>query len=91
MADKVNVINDNELDAVSGGAGMRVIGTATVLVNGLNIRSRADRNSTLIGQTNKPAKYDVYEIVQNQDFIWYRIAINMWIANDGTWVYFTTK
>ena len=90
MTNKDQLINDKDLDGVTGGA-MKVIGVANILVNGLNIRSRADKNSTLMGQANRPAKYDVFEIVQNQDYIWYRIAPNMWIANDGTWVYFTTK
>ena len=90
MTDNEKLINDDDLGAVSGGA-MKVIGVASVLVSGLNIRSRADKNSTLMGQANKPAKYDVYEIVQNQSYIWYRIGLNMWIANDGTWVHFTSK
>jgi hypothetical protein len=44
-----------------------------------------------MGQTNEPASYDVYEIVQNEGYIWYRIDADKWIANDGTWVVFTSK
>jgi hypothetical protein len=44
-----------------------------------------------MGQTNAPAQYDVYEIVQNEGYIWYRIDTHKWIANDGTWVKFTAK
>lgn len=91
MTDKKLKISDEDLKAVAGGAGMVVIGVATVLTTNLNIRAKADKTSTWMGETSKPAKYDVYEIVQNQGYIWYRIATNMWIANDGTWVAFSSR
>ena len=84
-------LNDEELKAVAGGVELRVIGTAQVLTTNLNIRAAADKDSACLGQTNYPAKFDVYEIVQHQGYIWYRIATRMWIANDGTWVAFSTK
>ena len=84
-------LNDDILEDVAGGVSMVVIGTATVIVNGLNIREKPDKNSRWISQTNAPAKYYVYEIVQNQGYIWYRISDSMWIANDGTWVSFSSK
>ena len=89
MSEKI--LKDDELKAVAGGTDLRVIGTAKVLTTNLNIRTAADKNSECLGQTNYPAKFDVYEIVQNQGFVWYRIATRMWIANDGTWVAFTAK
>ena len=86
------VLNDEILSEVAGGvANMTVIGTATVITNNLNIRRKPDKSSENLGQTNAPTKYYVYEIVQNQGYIWYRISENMWIANDGTWVSFSTK
>ena len=91
MSDKVTIIDDESLKEISGGAGMMVIGEAAVLTTNLNIRAKADKNSAWMGETSRPAKFNVYEIVQNQGLIWYRIADNMWIANDGTWVAFTTK
>lgn len=91
MTDK-NVLNEEELNEVAGGAAeLKVIGVASVLVSGLNIRSNPNTKATLMGQANAPAKYDVYEITQNEGYIWYRIAKNMWIANDGNWVSFTAK
>ena len=89
MADKNNLILDDELSAVSGG--MVVVGEAKVLVTGLNIRSKADKNSSLVGQASISTVYFVFEILQNQGYIWYRIGPNMWIANDGSWVRFTSK
>ena len=89
MANKENLINDDDLNAVSGG--LRIIGEAKVLVTGLNIRAKADKNSALIGQATVSARYDVFEILQNQGYVWYRIGANMWIANDGSWVHFTSK
>ncbi|MCR5095975.1 MAG: hypothetical protein K6A70_04480 [Erysipelotrichaceae bacterium] len=85
------LLKDEQLNEVAGGAGLRVIGIAKVVTNNLNIRSQASKNSTWVGQTNYPAQYDVYEIEQNEGYIWYRIDYNKWIANDGTWVEFTAK
>lgn len=86
-----NAINDEALNNVAGGAGMVVIGTATVITNNLNIREHPRKDSRWLGQTNAPAKYYVYEIVQDIEYIWYRISDSMWIANDGTWVSFSSK
>lgn len=85
------LITDEDLKDVNGGIDMRVIGVASVLTTNLNIRAKADKTSTWMGETSKPARFDVYEIVQNQGYVWYRIATNMWIANDGTWVAFSAK
>ena len=91
MSEKL--LNDDVLNDVSGGAStakMVKLGTATVLTTDLRIRKEPNTNSTVMGMTNAPAKYDVYEIVQNEGYIWYRIAGDKWIANDGTWVRFQT-
>ena len=86
-------LNDDLLNEVSGGAAAKlvVIGTAKVITTNLNIRYEASKDSAYMGQTNAPAQYDVYEIVQNEGYIWYRIDTHKWIANDGTWVKFTAK
>jgi hypothetical protein len=87
-----NAINDDALTKVAGGAkNMLVIGTASVITDNLNIREKPDKESRWLGQTSYPAKYNVYEIVQHQGYIWYCIADDMWIANDGTWVHFSAK
>lgn len=91
MTEKKTIITDENLKEITGGAGMMVIGEATILTTNLNIRAKADKDSAWMGETSRPAKFNVYEIVQNQGYIWYRIADNMWIANDGTWVAFSTK
>jgi len=85
------LLNDDELDSVAGGAKLFVIGRAKVVTTNLNIRRSYSKESKLMGQTNAPASYDVYEIVQNEGYIWYRIDTDKWIANDGTWVQFTAK
>ena len=87
MAEKI--LKDEELSEVAGGgAGYKVIGTARVITNNLNIRSGPSKYTDYLGQTNYPAMYDVYEITQNEGYIWYRIDTSKWIANDGTWVQF---
>ena len=85
------LLKDEELKEVAGGASYRVIGIAKVITTNLNIRSGASTSSSRLGQTNAPAQYEVYEIEQNEGYIWYRIDYNKWIANDGTWVEFTAK
>ncbi|MCR4632617.1 MAG: hypothetical protein K5648_00650 [Erysipelotrichaceae bacterium] len=91
MSEK-NLLNDDALDAVAGGrANLYVIGRAKVITTNLNIRNSYSKQSKYMGQTNAPATYDVYEIVQNEGYIWYRIDTDKWIANDGTWVEFTLK
>ncbi len=92
MAEKL--LKDEELNEVAGGAGnsgYKVIGTAKVITTNLNIRTAASKNSGWVGSTNYPAQYDVFEIVQNEGYVWYRIASSQWIANDGTWVEFIAK
>ena len=86
-----NLLKDEELNDVAGGAGYKVIGTAKVITTNLNIRRSYSKYSDFLGQTNAPAQYEVFEIVQNEGYIWYRIGANQWIANDGTWVVFVAK
>ncbi|MBO7676853.1 MAG: hypothetical protein J6S49_05010 [Erysipelotrichaceae bacterium] len=90
MSSEERILNDDALKEVAGGT-MVVIGTATVITNNLNIRNRASTKGDPMGQTNAPASYYVFEIVQNEGYVWYRISENMWIANDGTWVKFSSK
>lgn len=89
MAEKL--VKDEELSEVAGGAGYKVIGTAKVITTNLNIRSGPSKYSDYLGQTNAPAQYDVYEITQNEGYIWYKIDVSKWIANDGTWVQFIAR
>ena len=92
MAEKI--LKDEELNEVAGGAansGYKVIGTAKVITTNLNIRSGPSKYSDYLGQTNAPAQYDVYEITQNEGYIWYKIDVSKWIANDGTWVQFIAR
>ena len=86
-------LSDDVLSEVSGGAAgqMTVIGYARVITTNLNIRSAASKNSSFLGQTNAPDQHNVYQIVQNEGYVWYMIDVNKWIANDGTWVKFISK
>lgn len=63
------------------------IGTATVKVNGLRIRSIAGTNGNKVGTAQNGKTYDVYETKQANGFTWYRIGVNQWIADQNTnWV-----
>ena len=85
-----NRINDDALGAIAGGKaeGFVVIGTARVLTNDLRIRYAPNTDCQILGTTSAPAMYDVLEITQNEGYIWYRIGLHKWIANNGSWVRF---
>ncbi|GEM_PF-2271663 len=88
MADE-KVLNESELEkAVGGYNGVVVIGKIVVMTKGLNIRLTPSTGATLVGQTNSPDQHSVYEITQNEGYIWYRIGTNKWVASEGTWVRF---
>ncbi|MBR2811514.1 MAG: WG repeat-containing protein [Solobacterium sp.] len=59
-------------------------GTATVLVENLNIRSGPGGDivdGAEIGRT-----YEVYEQKEQGGYTWYRIDENAWLADNGSWV-----
>ena len=86
------VLSDDLMNDVSGGAAkMIVLGRAKVMTTDLRIRYKPTTDAPIMGMTNTPAAYDVYEIVQAEGYLWYRIDIDKWIASNGEWVQFSTK
>ena len=69
------------------------IGYALVNVDRLNCRSKPSTSGEKQGQFNQGALVDVYEIVKDSEYTWYRCSykdnetgIVDWIADNGSWL-----
>lgn len=65
------------------------IGKITILVNGLNIRSDASQEADAVGQAYYGEEYPVYEITEGGSLTWYRIDVDKWIGNGGSYLTYT--
>ena len=64
-----------------------IIGTASVKVDKLNIRTKPSTAGDRVGTAVNGKTYDVYETASGEGYTWYRIADNQWIADKGgQWV-----
>lgn len=59
-----------------------------VLVSNLRIRVEPSINSKIIGYAKKNGIYNNFESRQNDNYTWYKIGENQWIANNGKWIEF---
>ncbi len=59
-----------------------------VLVSNLRIRVEPSINSKIIGYAKKNGIYNNFESRQNDNYTWYKIGENQWIANNGKWIGF---
>lgn len=64
------------------------IGTAYIKTESLNVRDKPSTSGTQMGQVVIDKTYLVYETVDADGYTWYRIAEDLWIADDGTWINF---
>ena len=66
------------------------IGTLTTKTEMLNIRKGPSETTEKIGNLSKGDKESVYEIKENDNYTWYRIGKDRWVADDaGNWVEYT--
>lgn len=72
------------------------IGYAVVNVDGLNRRSEPSTSGEKLGKLNQGAVVDVYEIIKDSEFTWYRCSFKgnewsevFWIADSGSWLRYT--
>lgn len=56
-----------------------------VIVPELNVRTQPVPSSDSLGFAPQ-GYYNYYEKVENEGYLWYRIADNQWVANNGEWV-----
>ncbi|MGN1389181.1 MAG: SH3 domain-containing protein [Bulleidia sp.] len=62
-----------------------VIGTVTVNVSGLNIRSSASTAGEKVGTAESGKSYDVLSTSNDGTYTWYQIGENQYIADNGSW------
>ncbi len=63
------------------------IGKATVSADNLNVRVSDSTESTKIWLAHKTYEFEVYEVKESSDYIWYRVGTYSWIADkSGEWV-----
>lgn len=65
------------------------IGSVTIIEDIINIRVEANTSAAALGIAEQGQSYDVYEIVENEGYTWYRIGTQQWIANGDDWVEYT--
>lgn len=66
------------------------LGTAEVLISELTIRGGAGSAYNSYGNSHIGAKYKVYEIVEADNYKWYRVSNSLWLPdNNGEWVMFS--
>lgn len=71
-------------------ASSNAIGTATVNVDLLNIRSSASTSASSVGYAEYGKSYSVLSQTVNGGYTWYQIGENQWIADvSGKWVTYT--
>lgn len=58
-----------------------------IAVKTINIRRDPSTasNENIVGKAHMGETYTVFEQCEDDDYVWYRIGDNEWIANDGTW------
>lgn len=67
-----------------------VVGSAEVIVDELRIRAGSGTGFDEVDVAPYGAVYDVYEVRSDNEYMWYRIGDEMWIADsEGSWVTFT--
>ena len=63
------------------------IGKATVSADNLNVRVSDSTESTKIWLAHKTYEFEVYEVKEVSDYIWYRVGTYSWIASKGNeWI-----
>lgn len=62
-----------------------VVGTVTVNVSGLNIRSSASTAGEKVGTAESGKSYDVLSTSNDGTYTWYQIGENQYIADNGSW------
>ena len=66
------------------------IGSITILVHALRLRQSPSTDGKELGKTTKGEEFQVFEIVHTDEYTWYRIGTDFWVADkDGNYVSFS--
>ena len=66
--------------------------TGTLVVNGgmvINVRQSPSTEAEIVSSVYEGEEYHVYEVDHGDEYTWYRIGDDQWIADGGGWVTFT--
>lgn len=77
---------------VSTTAASTKIGTVVVDLESINIRDEASTAGNAVGKASQGSQYDVLATKTADNYTWYEIGTDQWIADDnGNWVTFTAN
>ena len=71
--------------ATATAAADKKLGTVTVNVDGLRIRSSASTSGTEVGKVSSGTSYPYYEETSADGYTWLRIGTDQWIASKEGW------
>ena len=57
-----------------------------VNADGINIRDTCSTKGNKIAIASSYSTFDAYDKTENENYIWYNIGLNRWIANNGSWI-----
>ena len=57
----------------------------------INIRTKPSTEGDIVGTVYTSEIYEVFEIKKDDDYTWYRIGDDQWIADGGGWLTYTKK
>lgn len=57
-----------------------------VIASQLRVRENAGTNYNIVGTVEKDKYYNFYEIIESNNYKWYKISDNQWVANNGKYL-----
>ena len=83
----IGVVSEMDGSILSGNGSVNdTIGTVTVKVDGLRIRSEPGTWAEQAGTVSAGETRSVYETAEGEGYTWYRIGTRQWIADNGSWL-----
>ena len=84
----ISYMNDEEVIEQNSSAS-DVIGQCYINVDAIKVRTAPNLSAEQVDVATVGQLKDVYEVVENDGYTWYRIGEDNWIASDGSWVSYT--
>ncbi len=84
----ISYLNDDEVIEQNSSTS-DVIGQCYINVDAIKVRTAPNLNAEQVDVATLGQLKEVYEVVENDGYTWYRIGEDNWIASDGSWVSYT--
>lgn len=81
----ISYLNDDEVIEQNTSVS-DVIGHCYINVDAIKVRTAPNLNAEQVDVATVGQLKEVYEVVENDGYTWYRIGEDNWIASDGSWV-----